>query len=281
MLKSLALVLGLLAGSAFGADKPAPLVVVTGGYASCSGDGAGGVSPFGGNTTAAGVRFVNGLHDHFTATGWKGMSDSGIRWLFSCFTETSDLFLQGSEDDGVVQTGAWDFGALLSRVEKLSDDYQRPIFVIGHSHGGWLAMQLVEAFRKPITAGYLVTNDPISFVECNASTYADAIFSVFGAWERTAPCRRAPGDFTGADIRKIRENLNGNQWKHYWQQHFVALHSGEIPGGPDTSMDMSPFFSLMSGGVASSWSAHTRIAGLDSIWYGLGESFKRVFEEGQ
>lgn len=241
-----------------------PLVVVTGGYDSCVDDGSGGISPFGSNFTAEGVRLVSELHG----------VDPGTRWLFSCFTDTSDLYVWGDEDSGPVYAdGVY---ALVDRVGKLSDDYARPIFIIGHSHGGWLAMRLAEALKKPIKTGFLATLDPISFTECNASTYADALFNPWYAWSTTAPCRRAPGDFTAGDIQRIRANLNGNQWKHWWQDHFVPLHSGEIPGGPDFSLNMTPFFSIMSDGAASSWSAHTRIAYLSSIWFGLRQSIETI-----
>lgn len=256
---------------------PAPLVVVTGGYDSCVDDGQGGVSPFGSNFTAAGVQMINELHAHYSSpdVNWRGMSDGGIRWLFSCFTRSSELYVQGSSDGGVV--GAQDLTALTDRIGSLSEDYRRPIFVIGHSHGGWLAMRVVEALRKPIVGGFLATLDPISFVECNASTFADALLA-WSAWDYLAPCRQAPGDFTAGDVQRIRTNLAGHQWKHYWQNHFVPLHSGEIPGGPDFSLDMSPFFSIMSDGAASSWSAHTRIAYLSSIWFGLKASIQNVYE---
>lgn len=246
------------------ASAATPVVVVTGGYDSCVEDGNGGVSPFGSNFTAEGVRLVNELHG----------VDPGTRWLFSCFTNTSDLFVQSDEDESVVAAdGVW---ALVDRVGKLSHDYTLPIFIIGHSHGGWMAMRVAEALKKPIPAGFLATIDPISFPECNASTYADALFNPWYAWSATEPCRRAPGDFTAGDIQRIRANLAGSQWKHWWQDHFVPLHSGEIPGGPDFSINMAPFFSIMSGGAASSWSAHTRIASLSSIWFGLRQSIEQI-----
>lgn len=264
------------------ASKTAPLVVVTGGYDSCVGDRQGGVSPFGSNFTAEGVRMVNELNDYYSspAVDWRGMSDKGIRWLFTCYTKSSDLYYQGSNDDSVKQS--WDLGTIVDRIENLSEGYNRPIFVIGHSHGGWLAMRLMELVRKPIISGFLATIDPISLIECNAGVYADALVMIGtgwpgSAWDRIASCRRAPGDFTVADIQRVKNNLGANPWKHYYQTHFVPLHSGVIAGGPDFSLDMTPFFNIMAGGVAASWSAHTRISNLSSIWHALKTSLMNVY----
>lgn len=268
-------------------QKPAPLVVLTGGFDSCVSDGDGGISPFGGNFNSEGVKFVNELTDYFSApdVNWRGMSDRGIRWIFSCFNKTSDLFVQSSLDSGPVQGAPYDLDFVLSRIEELSDNYRRPIFVVGHSHGGWLAMQIVEALRQPVSDGFLATIDPISFVECNPATYADAILLTgpegpWVGWDRLAPCRQAPGDFSGRDVERIRSRLPAESWKHYYQTHFFPLHSGEIANGPSFSSDLTPYFSLLWGGVASSWNAHIRIANLSTIWYGLKMTLLHRYGEG-
>jgi hypothetical protein len=256
--------------------------VISGGYNSCVNDRDGNVSPFGSGFTAKGVSFVNEMNDHFREQNWRGLADRGIRWLFTCFNKRSDLYLQSSSDDHVIHGGSWGTHTVLRRVETLSDQYRRPIFLIGHSHGGWLAMQVAEAMRSPLSHGYLATIDPISFVECNAATFADAISSLItgwtGAWGQLAPCQRAPGDFQRQNLERIRTNLDGQPWKHYYQQHFHPLHSGPMHYGPDSSLDFTSFFNIRYGGAASSWSAHTRIAYLSSIWHGLGVSFKRSFD---
>lgn len=257
----------------------APVIVIAGGYNSCSDDGEGGVSPFGGNFNSRGVEYINSLQAHYSANNWQGMADRGIRWLFTCFNSHSDLFLQTSSDDRVTNTGAWSIHQIVGRIETLSDRYQRPIFIVGHSHGGWLAMRVVEALRSPIQLGFLATIDPISFPECNASTYADAANALITGWwpYDISACQQAPGDISSRELTRIRRNLNGNSWKHYWQQHFPPLHSGHIVGGPDSSLDFSSFFSLRYGGVASSWNAHSRISHVASIWFGLEEAFKHAF----
>jgi pimeloyl-ACP methyl ester carboxylesterase len=254
-------------------DLPAPLVVVDGGWDSCVG-----TSPFGGNSTKAGVQMINDLTNYYKQpdVNWRGMSDHGIRWLFSCFTSTSELYLRGNQDPDVVGGDAWDLNPLLSRIQTLSEDFRRPVIIIGHSHGGWLAMSLAEALPRPIANGFLATIDPISFTECNPSTYWDAAFNL-NIWSGTAPCRQAPGDFTPARVERIRANLAGHQWKHYYQTYFAPLHSSDIPGGPDLSLDMSSFFYVVSGGAAASLSAHTRIADLSSIWFGLAQAIKNIY----
>ena len=279
--------LGILSGSLAQAEvlKPSPVIVITGGFDSCTGDGRGGVSAFGGNFNQEGVKFINQLHAHYSSpqVNWRGMTEPGIRWVFTCFNKSSDLYVQGSSDSRISRGAPYDLDIIVSRIEELSENYRRPIYVIGHSHGGWLAMQVVEALRQPISDGILTTVDPISFVECNSATYADAILLTsigrpWGGWDRLAPCRRAPGDFTQPDIDRINSRLPPDSWKHYYQQHFLPLHSGDIANGPSFSSDLTPFFTLLWGGVAKSWNAHIKIANLSTIWHGAQVSLMRRYE---
>ena len=121
-------------------------------------------------------------------------------------------------------------------------------------------------------------------VECNPATFADAAVLTgtegpWAGWDQLAPCRQAPGDFSGPDIERIKSNLPADSWKHYYQTHFFPLHSGEIPNGPSFTSDLTPFFSLLWGGAASSWNAHIRISTLSSVWYGLKVTVLRRYGE--
>ncbi len=260
--------LGALAGKATAESSPlpAPVVVITGGYDSCKYDSNGNWSAFAGNFNGEGVRFLNEMHAQWEQEQWSRTADRGIRWVFACHDRTGGLYVHGVHDAATSQEPMQDLHPIISRIEQLSENYARPIFVIGHSHGGWLAARLVESFRGTVRHGYLITVDPISFVECNPATYADALLSLGKIWETIRPCRQAPGDFTASTFQQIRRNLGVNRWLSYYQQNFIPLHSGAVPGA-DTNLDMSPFLSKLKGGVAATWNAHVRIANLRSIWH--------------
>jgi hypothetical protein len=250
----------------YGLTGPGPVVVITGGYDSCTRDRAGNVSPFGGNFNGEGVRFVNQMQEKFATI------ERGVRWVFFCFDKQGTLYVQDSSDNAVEGSDMWDVNFLIDRIERQSENYQRPVYVIGHSHGGWLAMQIALSLRQPLVGGYLATIDPISFIECNAATFADALL---GGWGQLEPCRRAPQDMGSWGVNQIKKMIPGGSWRHYYQTNFLPLHSGPMHG-PDKSLDMSPFLSL-NAGVASTINAHVRIANLSSVWIGLRLSLERDF----
>jgi hypothetical protein len=270
--------------SAFAGGKdrlPAPVIVMTGGYDSCKYDSEGQWSAFAGGFNSAGVGFINELHQDWTNSGWSKTADQGIRWVFGCHDKTGGLYVHSSSDASISDP-IMDLHPIISRIENLSDHYQRPIFVIGHSHGGWLAARIMENLRQPIRTGYLATLDPISFVDCNPAVIADAFWQnagwLPGVWGHLDACRDAPRDFTAASIAQIRKNLGGSRWRSYYQTNFSPLHSGPFQGA-DTNLDMSPFFSVIHGGAAASWNAHIRMSTLSSIWAGLRAAIDVIYSE--
>jgi len=266
--------------SAEAGEQAGPVIVIAGGYDSCVRGANGRPSAFGGNFNTEGVKFVNEVHDKFAAASDRTPAGRSVRWVFTCFNKMSELYVQDNSDTSIVQDAAWDLSKVMQRIERQSENYARPVFVVGHSHGGWLAMRIIESMRKPLVNGYLATLDPISFVECNASTFAEAIaLTVFlpgVAWNRLAPCRRAPGDISNLTLRQIRSIIPEGSWRNYYQTNFIPLHSGPM-NGPDHSMDMSPFFSVMHGGAAKSFNAHIRLSTLSSIWYSLRVSLYMAY----
>jgi hypothetical protein len=260
---------------------PAPVIVVTGGFDSCAYDADGQWSAFAGNFNSAGVALVNELHQNWQNSGWSNTADQGIRWIFGCHDKSGGLYVHASSD-AQISDPIMDLHPIISRIEKLSENYRRPIFVIGHSHGGWLAARVVENLRQPIRNGYLATLDPISFVDCNPAVIADAFWQnagwLPGVWGQLEPCRNAPQDFASNSIAQIRKNLGASRWRSYYQTNFAPLHSGPFHGA-DTNLDMSPFFSVVHGGAAASWNAHIRISTLSSIWAGLRTAIELTYSD--
>lgn len=88
------------------------------------------------------------------------------------------------------------------------------IFIVGHSHAGWLAMKLASS---PMLLTYsavpilLATVDPVSRVTCQRL--------------REPGCREAPRDFTATEL----QNLNTRtRWLNLYHQPAIILGSGPI-----------------------------------------------------
>lgn len=88
------------------------------------------------------------------------------------------------------------------------------IFIVGHSHAGWLTMKLASS---PMLLNYsavpilLATVDPVSRVTCQRL--------------REPGCREAPRDFTVTEL----QNLNTRtRWLNLYHQPAVILGSGPI-----------------------------------------------------
>jgi len=100
------------------------------------------------------------------------------------------------------------------------------IYIIGHSYGGWTAMQLVlhlNALKESgdipdLNIAGLVTVDPISPEHCHPE--ASTILS------NSAGCTSFPPDINGAKRATIRDNVKW--WRHYYQG-FIFLHSDAMP----------------------------------------------------
>lgn len=122
----------------------------------------------------------------------------------------------------------------------------RQVNLVGHSHGGWLAMTMAESLDKDIPINNLYTIDPISKVHCGISDYG-----VFGG--SSPDCLRYPRDFTKKRIKAIKKKVK--VWKNYWQDEDEKLHSSAIPGVENIKMKLS----------------HTGVDNSDYVWNGINQ----------
>ena len=88
------------------------------------------------------------------------------------------------------------------------------IFIVGHSHAGWLAMKLAASpllLSRTTAPMFLASIDPVSRVTCQRL--------------REPGCREAPRDFTLVEL----QNLNTRtRWMNLYHQPAVILGSGPI-----------------------------------------------------
>ena len=102
-----------------------------------------------------------------------------------------------------------------------------PVYIIGHSYGGWTAMRLVSQLLENhpeihSSLRALYTIDPISPLHCSPSTFISA------AIESIPGCQRAPSDISGDERIFIRDHLQG-RWLNFYETQFHRLHSSRMP----------------------------------------------------
>lgn len=105
------------------------------------------------------------------------------------------------------------------------------VYLVGHSHGGWLTMQMVAklADNPRIKVMKLTTVDPISYTLCPSSSFlTNVAVNSIPTWSETTPddCHQAPRDLRdlGPTIRKTTDG----QWNNFYQSSMPYLRSGPI-----------------------------------------------------
>ncbi len=92
------------------------------------------------------------------------------------------------------------------------------VYLIGHSHGGWYSMKVVESLTVPVAG--LFTLEPISAVGCNTITYMHNRHKPVRPWaeQPMRACRQAPADTQNQLIAEKTElwmnyHLPSNQYR--------------------------------------------------------------------
>jgi len=132
------------------------------------------------------------------------------------------------------------------------------ITIIGHSHGGWLAMQVAHRLPPALHIQKLVTIDPISAIKCPPSRLVNWYYKRFSGLPDDHDCREPPSDVTAA-MRRDLDRKTG-VWANYYQRETFHLHSGEISEATlNKKMDFS-------GSEAERYLSHSRIAADLRVW---------------
>lgn len=239
-----------------------PVIVVMGGFNSCSTDENGDPTPRGyerwNKAATLTARYAQGPE----------------RWVRSCFDTSGGLHFITANAPGLVRTASVsDPIPFFQAVQAQTDDSANPVYLVGHSHGGWLAMYTAYYLRSATDVRLLYTVDPISPLHCTPSSYYAAVASPALSPYFLAGCQRAPQDFTVEHRTAINARLADRGWRHYYQVNFVPLHSSDYDdaGRPAHSMDLSPFLNVTTG-MHPSWNAHTGIDELSTIWHSVDVS---------
>lgn len=101
------------------------------------------------------------------------------------------------------------------------------VYLVGHSHGGWYSMKVVEALKYPVAG--LFTLEPISASGCDTITYMHNRDKKVRTWaeQPMRACRQAPSDTRN---QLIADKIEGS-WLNYHlpsNQYRGDLYSGPI-----------------------------------------------------
>jgi hypothetical protein len=156
----------------------------------------------------------------------SGIKNSDV--IHSCFGPSKEFELKYWLQDQTEEHRAPSIDAFLDVVKsRIASSSTRHVVVVGHSHGGWLAMKVVNSLDRRVTVDHLVTIDPISYEACQPSTLAGTMLgSLLGRNGSRGVCVGLSKDVLDM-IADIRGKVS------FWQQHYVTktayLHSEPIP----------------------------------------------------
>lgn len=258
-------------------------LVYMGGFNSC-----GGGTPRG----LAGIEHFDHLRASLAAAGKKvsyvlacynGLTSGTIRWLSSAAPD--EIYALDWRKPG-------DPGQVFDEASRLTDAFTVPLFMIGHSYGGWLAANMAAnvVAAHPELAGVvkgLYTIDPISPYHCNQVKYAATVARSQGILGGPAdePCQRAPLQLGKADgvtyPAAIANNADGKlfgfvrmaakSWLNFYQEKDF-LHSSPVIGG-----DGFPENKLMpyDGPILSfAGTPHLKIHKSEAVWAAIGAAIR-------
>jgi len=204
ILRMLTLVLLVLASES-GTAKPAVLVFF-GGFGSCK------VGGWPSEIKARGE--IDNLADSLRAAGFYDLLDSR-----SCFAIGNNRVFSEFDDEGAFESSP---NELFETIRDAASAHGGPVFLMGHSHGGTMAM-LASTWLEDLDVRGLATIDPISMENCSAGGFFTQIFD-FGS---DAGCRQSPADLVPIYPR-IKLAIK-DFWLNFYQNQHSLVHSGPIP----------------------------------------------------
>lgn len=236
--------------------RPEPVVVTMGGYNSCRSDSSGKPTPMGTERWKKSAR----ISSKYAA--------ARELWVRACFDTKANIHYVSSASPNTVKTASVsDPLPFFKAIDAHVVDESTPVFLIGHSHGGWLAMYTAFWLPSDVPVKRLFTVDPISPRSCTSESYYSSLLSK----SALQGCQASPGDFSEAELSKIVNRLPAQAWSHFYQRNFLPLRSSAFTGSakPGLSQDLSPFLKVGPGAARPSIVAHIAIDDLSLVWHGF------------
>jgi pimeloyl-ACP methyl ester carboxylesterase len=210
-----------------------PIVITLGGYWSCgqNKDRLAEWSPLE-YKTAAGPML--GLATKYADAVKKATGQNVGTWL-SCYSidPRQINYVSNLAQPNLLQTTS--VSSMISQINKAIEKYPNPrVAVIGHSYGGWTAMEVAANLSPKATLATLITIDPISRSLCTPDVMSNsAVTKNFDT-----DCQRAPQDFSPKVLASVAKRAKG-QWYNFYQLSAQYLHSSAIDVPSVVNRDMA------------------------------------------
>ena len=177
-----------------------PLMILAGGNQSC------------GDLDLNRIPFTMDMYERFHLLVSQVADKVGAEPTFfiTCYAENLDMyyFTNGTKAGTLIDLDAyWDIVK-----QAVKDKKPERTLVVGHSYGGWQAMEMVMAMPGTLPKVDLVTVDPISKAKCH----------YYSPWE----CSHFPSDIDASDRATIAKQTDS--WTNIWQDKTTWLHSGPV-----------------------------------------------------
>ncbi len=212
-------VVGCLLSTAATAAAPEKILFVTlGGYDSCSKSSRSDLPPLG-----TGMYPRSEKVSQAVATKSRGLK---ILWIAGCLEAEAPPDGEGQfvYSDRPRSLDHGDARKLRNEIEAIAKaEPGIPVFIAGHSYGGWIGMYLADELHASVKIAGLFTVDPIS-PDCGPMEF------VFG----DSSCHRAPEDFDNKAILKRVGN-----WVNFYQTADSWLSSSKIPGAENHEIEFT------------------------------------------
>ena len=152
----------------------------------------------------------------------RGVSTS---FLISCYGNLSyEAYTQRSHDlNRTVQID--NEGLVRLVVEEARQTTTKRVAIVGHSYGGWLALNAALALPADIKLVSLTTIDPISQKSCVKHTLGVRAVSTILGDDANPGCQRFPDDIGPQDRQRLAAST---AWRNYFQKRTALLRSGPV-----------------------------------------------------
>ncbi len=144
-------------------------------------------------------------------------------FVASCYgSNSTSLEFVGDHGEAPVTAGVPELTEAV-RARLLEAGEGAKLVILGHSYGGWVALQVAAALGPDVSIAYLATIDPISTKLCPPSNFASSISG--SASVPYPPCTMAPGDLAASfgELRSL-----GIPWTQFYQDRYRYLKSSAI-----------------------------------------------------
>ncbi|MBL6991823.1 MAG: hypothetical protein ISR65_18720 [Bacteriovoracaceae bacterium] len=198
------------------------LVVGLGGYNSCSND-YDGPAPYGMGLSRGVQELIESIK--------QASPDTKVDYLLACLGDGAPPWVRAA----IVTSKNPDYSeGIRSRsigpaIKDLLDDPTTPVYIVGHSYGGWLSLHLtlVQFAPKDVNVAGVFTIDPIDPQLCDSSMMGKMIAMMnimMGMFMGGGQCYGAPRDIPLDRAESI------SNWLNFYQQEASLIRSAAIRG---------------------------------------------------